>query len=110
MALRLSTTALAILLAQIGTTHLGIGTNGLRRARGNGTAINEDGDAIGERQDHVHVMLDEQNGVLATQAAQERHHARRFLRSHASRWFIEQEQFRPGSQSYGKFELALFAV
>jgi hypothetical protein len=55
-------------------------------------------------------MLDEQDGVLAAQAAQERHHARRFFRSHASSGFIEQEQFRGGSQSHGDFELALFTV
>ena len=60
-----------LLLAEIGLAHLGIGADRLRRAGGDDAAVDQHGDAVGEREHRLHVVLDQQDGQLALELAQQ---------------------------------------
>ena len=51
-----------LLLAEIGLPHLRIGPDRLRRAGRDDAAIDQNGDAVGEREHRLHVVLDQQDG------------------------------------------------
>ena len=59
-----------LLLAEIGRPHLGVGADVGGRARGDHPAIDQHGDAVGEREHRLHVVLDQQDGELPLQGAQ----------------------------------------
>ena len=100
----------AFLLAQIGFAHSGVGPNFRRIARGDDPAIDQNGDAVGEREHRLHVVLDQENSDAAFELAQHRHHAGGFVRTHAGHRLVEQKEPRPRRQRHGDFELALLAV
>src|SRR4051812_21040880 len=50
-----------LLLAQIGAAHVGICANCRRLSRRNHAAVDQHGDAVGEREHRVHVVLDQQD-------------------------------------------------
>ncbi len=72
-----------LFFAEIGLAHLGIGADDVGRARGDHAAIDQHRDAVGEREHRLHVVLDQQDGVVAFQRLQHGHHARRILRGRA---------------------------
>src|SRR5688500_14042304 len=45
--------------SEVGGLHLGVPADGLRRVVGDEPAVLEDGDRVGEREDHVDLVLDE---------------------------------------------------
>src|SRR5215470_8425918 len=68
-----------LLLAEIGLPHLGIGTDRGRIARGDDAAIDQHGDAVGEREHRLHVMLDQENRDVTLQLAQRLDHPARLV-------------------------------
>ena len=65
---------------------------------------------VGDREHEVHVVLDQQHGVLARQALQQRDHALRFLGAHAGQRLVQQQHLGLAGQRHGDLELALLAV
>ena len=98
------------LLAEISLTHGGVGPNLRRIARGDDPAIDQNGDAVGEREHGFHIVLDQENSDAAFEFAQHRHHARRLVRAHAGHRLVEQQEPRPRGERHGDLELALLAV
>ena len=79
-------------------------------AGGDDAAIDQHGDAVGEREHRVHVVLDQHDGDFLPQFLQQRHHARRFGDAEAGHRLVEQQQLRLGGERDREFELALLAV
>ena len=73
-------------------------------------AVDQHGDAVGQREDGVHVVLDQQHAAAALQALQERDQALALLDAHAGHRLVEQQQARLAGQRHGDLELALLAV
>ena len=65
---------------------------------------------VGDGEHEIHVMLDEQQRMLARQVLQQRRHALRFFWSHAGQRLVEQQNLRIARQRHGDLELALLAV
>jgi hypothetical protein len=87
-----------------------MGADLVGRARRQDAAVDQHGDAVGQRKDRVHVVLDQQHGALALQAAQQLDHALALLDAHARHRLVEQQQAGIGRQRHGDLELALLAV
>src|ERR1700721_1225771 len=84
--------------------------NGGGVAAGDDAAVDQDGNAVGQSEDGLHVVLDQQDAVVGAKAAQERDQAFGFLGAGTGQGFVEQKQGWLGGQGDGEFELALFAV
>src|SRR5665647_2515356 len=67
-----------MVVAEIGALDLVVGADLRRRAGGDDAAIDENADAVGEREHGRHVVLDQHDGNLAAQFLQQLHHARGF--------------------------------
>ena len=68
------------------------------------------GDAIGERADHVHVVLDDEQRHLARQPLEHAGHPLGLLRRHARGRLVEEEEFGTRGQGHADLELTLLAV
>src|SRR5262245_17843063 len=99
-----------LLLAEIGLAHLGTSLDRLGRARCDDSAVNENGDAISQRKDRFHVVLDQQDRHFALELAQRLDHARALLRPHPGRRLVEQEHAWGRRERHGNLELAVLAV
>src|SRR5262245_65427192 len=58
-----------LLLAEIGLPHLGVGPDRLRRAGRDDATIDQDRNAIGQREHRLHIVLDQQNRESALDLA-----------------------------------------
>src|SRR5690606_5258822 len=79
----------------------------IARASGNDNAAAvQDNDRLGVVEDHVHVVLGEQNGqaLLLYDTRDEVHEFKTLLDRHASGWLVHQKQFRLSSQRDGKLD------
>jgi hypothetical protein len=82
----------------------------LRRAGGQHGTVIEHGDAVGDAEHHLHVVLDHPHGEAARQAGDQRDHPLGFGRRHARGRLVEQQQIGVARQRHGNFQLALLAV
>ena len=90
----------------------GFATDLLRRALGDLLAVVEDGDAVADAHDHLHVVLDEQDGQaqLGPQLVDERHHLGRLARVHPGGRLVEQQELGLAAERAGDLEPTLVAV
>ena len=73
-------------------------------------AVIEHGDAIGDREHDVHIVLDHQHRQCAGQRPDELDHLRGLGRRHAGGGFIEQQQLGLAGERNADFKLTLLAV
>ena len=91
--------------------HLRIGADLLGRAGRDGAAIDQHGDAVGEREHGVHVVLDQEDGALPLSAAQEARSCAAIPRAPMPAiGSSSSSSARLAGQRHGDFELALLAV
>ena len=88
----------------------GVGPDRFRLTAGNDAAIDQHGQAIGEREHRLHVVLDQKDGHAALELAEHLHHARGLFRPHAGHRLVEQQKPRPGRERHGDFKLPVLAV
>src|SRR4051794_40387342 len=69
-----------LLFAKIRAANLGVGADFSGFTRGDDAAIDQHGDAIGEREHRLHVVLDQEDRQLALELAQNADHSRGFVR------------------------------
>src|SRR5439155_16858102 len=74
--------------AEVGFAHLYVRPDRLRYVASDDAAIDENRDAIGERKDRIHVVLDQENCEIALELPQHADHDGRLLRSQSRHWFI----------------------
>ena len=98
------------MVSQISGLHLAVGADGGRRVAGNHAAVDHHGDAVGNAEHGVHVVLHQQNRVLGFQLGQHGQHALGFFGAHAGQRLVQQQHLRLGGQAHGDFELALLPV
>ena len=98
------------MLPEIGAANFRIAADLAHAAICDHPAVDEDGNAIGERKDRVHVVLDEQDGRLLPEVIQESDEALRALRPQTSHRFVEQECPGAKSQRDRDFESAAFSM
>ena len=70
----------------------------------------EHGDALRERERHVHIVLDEQDGDSRIERFEERSHRDALGRREPGHGLIEQEQPRPSGKREGNLETPLIAI
>ncbi len=89
---------------------LGIGTNIGRRADRDHPAIDQHRNAVGERKNRVHVVLDQDHRDRPLEFPEERDHAVGFLRPHAGHRLVEEQGFGLGGHGHGDLQLTVFAM
>src|SRR4051794_5156150 len=99
-----------MLVAEIGATDVFIPADHLWLAGSDDAAIDQNRDAVGQREHRLHVVLDQHDGEFAPQFLQKRHHARGFRDTEAGHRLIEQQQARLCRECYGELQLALLAM
>jgi hypothetical protein len=79
---------------------------------GDDAALVEHGDALGNGEDHLHVVLREEKGeaALARDALDELDRLPRLLGRHAGRGLVEEEDLRLEGEGDAELELLLVAV
>ena len=70
----------------------------------------QNGDAVRQLHDHLHVVLDDQDGEILGDAAHQLHGVVRFRGAHAGGRLIEAQQLRLGGERDADLEVALLAV
>src|SRR6185503_15176474 len=98
--------------SEVGLLHDRRGNHGRRIAVGHELALVQDDDAVGERAHHVHLVLDQQDGLVALRldGADQVEDHRHFVDAHARGRLVEHEHFRLEREQDRHFELALVAV
>ena len=66
--------------------------------------MREDGDIVGDPEDDVHVVLDDDNVDAARQIADFRHRPAGLRRAHAASGLVQQKQARLGNQRHPDLE------
>ena len=89
--------ACGMLLAQVGVAHLGIDADPLRHVARDDRAVDHHRDAVGDAEHRVHVVLDQQHGMLGLERRQQRQHALGLLGAHAGERLVEQQHARARS-------------
>src|SRR5262249_47305593 len=77
------------LVAEIGRRHLRVGAHLLRRAARKHAAVDQHGDAVGEREHGGHVVLDQHHGKASLQSAQQADEARGLFAAGARHRLVE---------------------
>ena len=95
---------------EVGGLDRGVVADRSRGAGGEHGALDEHGHDVGDLEDEIHVMLDQQYGVIAREGFQKGGDAFAFFLAHAGERFIEEKDFRIGCERHGDLELALLAV
>ena len=100
-----------VVAAEVGVDHLLVGPDGLRRALGDDPPLGHHDDPVGDVEDHVHVVLDEDHahalGAEVLDVAEQRLGERRV---HAGHGLVEHDQLGFGHEGTGHLEqLALAA-
>src|SRR5262245_24057098 len=96
--------------SQIDLLHECVGLDLVGQAVGDDLAVVQDRDALREREGHVHVVLDHQEGDGRIELLQERRHRVRLGGREPGGRLVEQEELRLAGQRQGDLELALLAV
>jgi hypothetical protein len=65
---------------------------------------------VGQREDGIHVVFDQQHGVVFLELEQQFDHALGLGHAHAGQRFVQQQHLRLGGQCHGDFQLALLAM
>src|SRR5258706_2089164 len=73
-------------------------------------AVDHDGERIGYCEHGIHVVFDEQDGVILCEFAQQRDDAQGFVGAHAGKRFVEQQHAPARRQRHGDLNLALLAM
>ena len=73
-------------------------------------AVGQNGDAVGDGKDDVHIVLDEKDAVAAAKALEERDHGSRFLRPHAGSRLVHQQQLGAARERHRDLEQAMLAM
>src|SRR6185295_6874224 len=105
-----SRTSSSKLVSKIGAAHVLVGADLGRSAACDDPAVHQHGDPVGEAEDRVHVVLDQQHRHAAAEPADERDHALRFLRAHPGHWLVKQHEPRLRGERKSDFQRTLFAV
>src|ERR1700722_4945264 len=100
----------AVLLTEISLAHGGISPARLRIGAGDDPAVDEHGEAVGEREHRLHVVLDQQDRHAALELAEHLHHPRRFLWPHAGHRLVEEQEPRPRDERHRNLKLAVLAM
>lgn len=74
------------------------------------TVRDEDGDPVGEGEDRIHVVLDEEHGRPALERTQRLHHLAALHVAEAGHRLVEQQEARFAGERHGELELLLLAV
>ena len=90
--------------------HLSVAADLIGRTRSDGTPVDQHGDAVGECEDGIHVVLDQQHAAVLLQPTQQLDQALRFLDAHAGHRLVEPQELRRARERHCDLELALFAV
>ena len=79
---------------------------------GSERALVQDDDAISKPADHIHLVLYQQDGVVAfcLEGGDQIEQQRYFVGAHAGSWLVEQIDLRSKPGEYGEFQLALIAM
>ena len=73
-------------------------------------ALHEHGERVGGGKDRIHIVLDQNNRVIACEIAQERDDALRLFEPHAGERLVEEKQVGAARDQHRDFELALLAA
>src|SRR5919107_784679 len=98
--------------SEVGLYHLRVLTDLLGSSLGDLLAVIQDRHPVGDAHDHPHLVLDKQNGYPAVlpEAPDQIRQARRLLRVHTCRRFVQQKELRLGGQSPGYLQPPLVPV
>ena len=99
-----------MLVAEIGALDFLVAADRGGHAGGDDAAIDQNRDAVGEREHRFHVVLDQHDGDFLPQLLQQRHHARRFGDAEAGHRLVQQQQLRLGGERHRQLQLALLAM
>ena len=80
-----------MLVAEIGALDLFVAADRIGFAGGDDAAVNQNRDAVGEREHRLHVVLDQYDGDFLPQFLQQRHHAGGFGDAEPGHRLIEQQ-------------------
>src|SRR5262245_36501423 len=97
------TARMTVLLAEISLAHGLVGADRCRLARRDDATVDEYADAVREREHRIHVVLDQKDRHIALELAQQRDHARGFLRAYARHRLVEQQHAGARCQRHGDF-------
>src|SRR5947208_9062473 len=100
----------AVILAQIDRPHLRVRRDLLWRALRQHGARYEDGDALGEAEHDVHIVLDDQHGDLRIEPADNIEDQVALGRRYASGRFVEQKELRPLGEGERDLDQALAPI
>ena len=73
-------------------------------------AVVKDGDAVRQLHDHLHVVLDNEDGEIAGDAAHQGHGLVGLRRAHPGGWLVQAQELRLGCERNADLEVALLAV
>src|SRR6266496_328866 len=98
--------------AKVGRLDLRVPADGVGRVVGDEPAVLQHGDGIGERHDHVDLVLDQEHRPVppAANGLDQCDDGRHFLERHPRRRLVEQEHLGVERQENAHLELALLAV
>ncbi|MNL11059.1 hypothetical protein D3C87_1318800 [compost metagenome] len=81
-----------------------------RRPDRRGARRDQHADAVGQREDGVHVVFHQHDRVAALQALQQGDHARAFRRAHSGHGFVQQQDGRLARQRHRDLKLAPLTI
>ena len=96
--------------AEVGFLHRPARADLLGRSGFEHTAVDHHGKDVRDGEHGVHVVLDEQDGVIANEPAEQLDDANGFLGAHARERLVEQQHLGSGRQRHRDFHLAALAV
>ena len=99
-----------MLVAEIGALDLLVAADRRRRARGDDAAVDQHGDAVGEREHRLHVVLDQHDGDFPAAIPAAASPCARIGDAESGHRLVEQQQLRLGRERDRQFELALLAM
>src|SRR4030081_13407 len=82
-----------MLVAEIGAPDLFILPDRRRHVGRDDASVDKNGDAVGEREHRVHIMLDKDEGDFPPQLPEQLHHARRFRDAKSCHRFVERHDY-----------------
>jgi len=97
-------------VSEIGVAHVRIRLDSLRQIFSDLAAVEENANAVGEAENHVHVVLDDHDRHTRRDALQQLHRLAALPRTHAGGRFVEQKHARFGGKRQSDFESPLLAI
>src|SRR5258708_4956434 len=80
-----------MLIAEIGAFYFRVAADRCGAAGSDDAAVDQYGDAVGESEHRLHVVLDQHDGDFLPQLLQQLYHSRRFGDAEAGHWLIQQQ-------------------